>query len=169
MINFLFSWFLSFESSLFNHCIAHILWSYKELGLYVFVIMFLKLTIYIWRLLVKQPLTPPARTVIHPAGRTFHPSRPQANRRTWLHLQLSRNPKAQNLPRGKKKKKSSLCNFLLLSLAAKGKKNTAHSLCNFLLLSLATKGNIETGQGRGKGRVVQGQGRARQGVHGSKK
>jgi len=77
--------------------------------------------IYIWRLLVKQPLTPPARTVIHPAGRTFHPSRPQANRRTWLHLQLSRNPKAQNLPRGKKKKKSSLCNFLLLSLAAKGK------------------------------------------------
>jgi hypothetical protein len=28
----------------------------------------------------------------------------------------------QNLPRGKKKKKSSLCNFLLLSLAAKGKK-----------------------------------------------
>ncbi len=35
----------------------------------------------------------------------------------------------------------SLCNFLLLSLAAKGKKNIARSLCNFLLLSLAAKGN----------------------------
>jgi hypothetical protein len=54
---------------------------------------------------------------------------------------------------GSKRKKSSLCNFLLLSLAAKGKKNTARSLCNFLFLSLATKGKFETGQGRGKGRA----------------
>jgi len=53
-----------------------------------------------------------------------------------------------------------MCNFLLLSLVAKGKKNTARSLCNFLLLSLATKGKFETGQGRGKGRAVQGRGRA---------
>jgi hypothetical protein len=50
----------------------------------------------------------------------------------------------------------SLCNFLLLSLAAKGKKNTARSLCNFLLLSLAAKGKFETWQGRGKGRAGQG-------------
>jgi len=41
---------------------------------------------------------------------------------------------------GSKRKKSSLCNFLFLSLAAKEKKNTARSLCNFLLLSLAAKG-----------------------------
>jgi len=63
---------------------------------------------------------------------------------------LSWNPKAQNLPRGKKKKKSSLCNFLLLSLAVKGKNNTARSLCNFLLLSLAAKGKFETRQGKGR-------------------
>jgi hypothetical protein len=31
---------------------------------------------------MKQPLTPPARTVIQPDGRFI-----QANRRTWLHLQ----------------------------------------------------------------------------------
>jgi hypothetical protein len=49
-------------------------------------------------------------------------------------------------------------NFLLLSLVAKGKKNTARPLCNFLLLSLAAKGKFETGQGR-----------AGQGVQGSKK
>jgi hypothetical protein len=41
-----------------------------------------------------------------------------------------------------------LCNFLLLSLAAKGKKNIARSLCNFLLLSLAAKRKFEIGQGR---------------------
>jgi hypothetical protein len=54
-----------------------------------------------------------------------------------------------------------LCNFLLLSLAAKGKKNIARSLCNFLLLSLATKDKFETRQGRGKGR---GKGRASRAV-----
>jgi hypothetical protein len=53
-----------------------------------------------------------------------------------------------------------LCNFLLLSLAAKGKKNVARSLCNFLLLSLAAKEKFKTGQGRG---------RVGQGVQGSKK
>jgi hypothetical protein len=38
-----------------------------------------------------------------------------------------------------------MCNFLLLSLAAKGKKNTTRSLYNFLPLSLAAKGKFETG------------------------
>jgi len=50
-------------------------------------------------------------------------------------------------------------------LAAKGKKNTARSLCNFLLLSLAAKGKFETGQGsagagQGRGKAGARQGRA---------
>jgi len=45
-------------------------------------------------------------------------------------------------------------------LAAKGKKNTARSLCNFLLLSLAAKGKFETGQRR----VGAGQGMASRAV-----
>jgi hypothetical protein len=81
----------------------------------------------------------------------------------------------------------SLCNFLLLSLAAKGKKNTARSLCNFLLLSLAAKGKKtlpvpcvtssscpwqqkeNSKQGRATIGQGQGQGRTGQGVQGSKK
>jgi hypothetical protein len=62
--------------------------------------------------------------------------------------------------KGKKNTDRSLCNFLLLSLATKGKKNTDRSLCNFLLLSLTAKGKFETRQSRGKGRAMQGQGRA---------
>jgi hypothetical protein len=67
---------------------------------------------------------------------------------------------------GSKRKKSSLCNFLLLSWQQKKKKNTARSLCNFLLLSLAAKGKFETGQGQGQGMVGAGQGTAGRQGHG---